>query len=137
QPLPNPARSAMAAAADKLQRLEQLNREFSQEGLPQLKIGIGLHLGEVVVGNIGSIERNDYTAIGDVVNTASRLEGLTKQLGYRVVVSASVHQVLADEQVFDSLGEMPVKGRSPVEIYGWPAKAEGTAGTENQPSETG
>jgi adenylate cyclase len=89
-----------------------------------LTIGIGLHLGEVVVGNIGSSERNDYTAIGDVVNTASRLEGLTKQMGYPVVVSAAVHQVLVTGEDFDFLGEMPVRGRSPVVVYGWPAREQ-------------
>ncbi|QFY90421.2 adenylate/guanylate cyclase domain-containing protein [Magnetovirga frankeli] len=121
QPTAVPARNAMAAAEEKLERLRRLNQAFAEEGLPQLKIGIGLHLGEVIVGNIGSAERNDYTAIGDVVNTASRLEGLTKQTGYPVVVSAAVYQALMPTEGFDDLGEIPVKGRSPVAIYGWPA----------------
>jgi class 3 adenylate cyclase/CHASE2 domain-containing sensor protein len=122
QPKANPARNALAAAVEKLERLQRLNQQFAAEGLPQLKIGIGLHLGEVVVGNIGSSERNDYTAIGDVVNTASRLEGLTKQVGYPMVVSEAVYQALAAEERFDALGEVALKGRSPMVIYGWPAR---------------
>jgi len=117
-----PAMNAFSAAQDKLKKLQQVNQEFSQKKMPDLKIGIGLHLGDAVIGNIGSEKRNEYTAIGDVVNTASRLEGLTKQTGYPIVVSENVIKGLPDTIKFDDLGEVPVKGRAPVLVFGWPAK---------------
>ncbi|MCU7834757.1 MAG: adenylate/guanylate cyclase domain-containing protein [gamma proteobacterium symbiont of Taylorina sp.] len=120
--LKNPAANAFAAAQDKLKKLQLVNQEFSHKDMPELKIGIGLHLGDAVIGNIGSEKRNEYTAIGDVVNTASRLEGLTKQAGYPIVVSEDVIKALPNTVEFDNLGEMPVKGRSPVPVFGWPAK---------------
>jgi adenylate cyclase len=120
--LENSAINAMDAAQSKLEKLHALNKVFEKQGLPNIKIGIGLHIGDAVVGNIGSEKRNEYTAIGDVVNTASRLEGLTKQAGYPVVVSSDVVDALPKEMIFDDLGKMSVKGRAPVSVFGWPAK---------------
>jgi len=121
-----PALDAFNAAKDKLKKLQELNQEFAEnKSMPLLKIGIGLHFGDAVVGNIGSEQRNEYTAIGDVVNTASRLEGLTKQAGYPIVVSDVVADALKENVNFDCLGEMPVKGRANVTVFGWPPKAQG------------
>jgi len=122
----SPEQDAFNAAKDKLKKLQELNQEFSgNKAMPLLKIGIGLHFGDAVVGNIGSEQRNEYTAIGDVVNTASRLEGLTKQAGYPIVVSDVVADALKEKVKFDCLGEMPVKGRANVTVFGWPPKAQG------------
>ena len=119
QPLPNPAAAAAAAGRDMLKRLDMLNRQFQAEGIESIAIGIGLHLGDVVVGHVGSATRHEYTAIGDAVNTASRIEGLTKNLGYSLVVSRSVWEQLDDKQNYDALGENKVKGRSAVAVYGY------------------
>lgn len=124
KPEANPALLGFSAARTKLERLEALNRSLASEGQPQLKIGIGLHLGDAVVGNIGSNERNNYTAIGDVVNSASRLESLTKELGYPLLVSTEVAMTLADQVAFDDLGTQAIKGRSAMRVHGWPCRQE-------------
>jgi adenylate cyclase len=71
---PQDAANALAAAIDMQRQLPVLNAELRAEGLPELKVGIGLHTGEATVGYIGSERRTEYTAIGDTVNLAARLE---------------------------------------------------------------
>lgn len=114
-----PCQQGLAAARAMFRRLDELNVELVREGQPPVRIGVGLHAGDAVVGYVGSSSRHEYSAIGDVVNVASRLEGLTKDTGYPLVVSASVFEVSAGDTGLVALGARPIKGHSPVSVYGW------------------
>ena len=117
------AQEALAAvrAALAMQRsLAQLNRELEAAGQPPLQQGIGIHVGEVVAGNLGSSQRMEYTVIGAAVNIASRLEGLTRQCpGHSILISAEVRRLLPEEVAVQALGHFNVKGWDvPLEVYG-------------------
>lgn len=128
--LSNPCENAVAAAKLMLERVAAVNAWLRERGDAGIRIGIGIHAGELVVGNIGSKTFRSYTIIGDVVNTASRLEGLSKTLGYPVIFSEEVVGRLADRTGVDDLGEQAVKGRAPVRVSGWPARALPNSGRE-------
>lgn len=115
----NPVAPAFAAARKMLEILPVLNRSLQSEGIEPLSIGIGLNVGEAVVGHVGSRSRHDYSTIGDTTNVASRLEGLTKELGYPLVCSSAVVEALGFPEGFVSLGECAIKGRSAMDVYGW------------------
>lgn len=119
QPRDNPCADAFAAAQTMLADLAVLNRELADEKRSSLHIGIGLNFGTAVVGYVGAADRHEYTAIGDVVNTASRIEGLTKEAGYPLLASRAVLDRLPQRDGFVPLGEMAVKGRAAVEVFGW------------------
>lgn len=118
RPTPDPCTDAVRCALDMLESLDALNEEFVREGLPKLEIGIGINYGKVVVGNIGSSERHNYSAIGDAVNVAARIEGQTKELGRRILITESVVNRIGDRFNFEPLGERLVKGHSPVKVWG-------------------
>jgi adenylate cyclase len=81
-------RAALAAKAAS----DALNVQFEAEGLPQFAIRLGIHCGDAVVGNVGSVERMNYTALGNSVNLAARLEGLNKEYGTSILVSDAVRE---------------------------------------------
>lgn len=123
--LDDPCYLAFTAARSMLQGLDELNAELEFDGLSPIRIGIGLHLGEAVVGHVGSATRHEYTAIGDVVNVASRIEGLTKETEYVLLCSEPVVRELGERAQFDDLGALPIRGHAPVRVYGWPRKDGG------------
>lgn len=122
-PLDCPERNALSAAQEMLARLSHVNTNLQSRGIKPISIGIGLHAGEVIIGHVGSATRHEYTAIGDVVNTASRLEGLTKELQYPIICSASVAEAVEYTHGLTDLGDHAVKGHSAVHVYGWKTSA--------------
>ena len=114
----DPCISAVRCALDMVSELKQLNEEFVKEGLPNLKIGIGINYGKAVVGIIGSTERNNYSAIGDAVNVASRVEGLTKRLGTQIVLTESLKEQLGDAFPLIDFGEQAIRGHSAMRLWG-------------------
>jgi adenylate cyclase len=104
---PEAAHHAVSAAREMLAAMEDINEASDWP----LRIGIGIHVGEVVAGNIGSPRRKEYTVIGDTVNFASRLEALNKEFGSQLLVSAAVRDALGDE-ANDAvpLGEVAIRG---------------------------
>lgn len=115
------ATNAVAAAVELLKNIEALSgeqsvREFTGE--TEIRVGIGIHSGEVVIGNIGSLRKMDFTIIGDSVNIASRVEKLTKQLGRPVLISEAAVGMAGAGLKFEFLGNFQMRGlEKPIGIY--------------------
>jgi adenylate cyclase len=116
---PDHAAKCCAAAAEMLSKLADLQKDWRARGYPELDIGIGINTGIASVGNMGSSLRYGYTALGDSVNLASRLEGLNKEYGTRIVVSESTRrEIQTDDLIFRELDLIRVKGKlQPVTIF--------------------
>jgi adenylate cyclase len=112
---PDAAGHAVAAGREMLAAMTDVNVDTDWP----LRIGIGIHLGEVVAGSIGSPRRKEYTVIGDTVNFASRLEALNKEFGSQLLISSEVRAALGETECeARSLGEVPVRGYDhPVEVW--------------------
>jgi adenylate cyclase len=116
--LENHAEAASLAALDCHRRLAELSRDFEQRGLPPLQSRIGVNTGSMVVGNMGSETRMNYTAMGDAVNLASRLEGVNKEFRTATIIGPETKAALGEGLVTRELDFIRVKGKEkPVTIY--------------------
>ncbi|HSD27818.1 MAG TPA: adenylate/guanylate cyclase domain-containing protein, partial [Vicinamibacteria bacterium] len=111
EPLPDHAARACAAALAGREAARRLMASAEWEGLPALRMRFGLHRGEVMVGHFGAPDRIAYTALGDAVNLASRLEGQNRAYGTAILVSQTVREAAGDAFAFRLLDVVAVKGR--------------------------
>jgi adenylate cyclase len=112
------AKNCVRAALGMRRELRQLNERWRNEGRMGLGMGVGINQGEVIVGNIGSQERMDPTVIGDSVNLASRLEGLTRIYGVDILVGSTAAELVRDEFYLRSVARAQVKGKTkPVDVF--------------------
>ncbi|RMF12741.1 MAG: adenylate/guanylate cyclase domain-containing protein, partial [Candidatus Dadabacteria bacterium] len=112
--LENPAERAVRCAFRLDETLQQLVRERPIGGVAAIRMGIGVHYGPLVAGSIGSDARRTFTVFGDTVNTASRLEGMTKTLGRDLIISEPVYEQLSEtlRERFEPLGRHDIRGRT-------------------------
>jgi adenylate cyclase len=112
------AKNAVRTALDMLKDLETFNEEVKAEGIPAFGMGLGINTATVVVGNMGSDQRFDYTCLGDGVNLAARLEGQSKPYGVKLVVGPQTAESVGDVYQVVELDLLAVKGKTkPVSIY--------------------
>ncbi|MBK9293518.1 MAG: HAMP domain-containing protein [Oligoflexia bacterium] len=105
--------NAVSACLAMRKRLEKFNEERIKKGKDPIRMGMGLHCGELIAGNIGSTEKMEYTVIGDTVNTASRIESMTKEFGTDLLISNEVYQELKERLIVEPI-KAHVKGKSGV-----------------------
>lgn len=111
------ARHAIMAGIEMQQTLQALQPHFRERGWPEIHVGVGINTGRVSVGNMGSEVRVAYTVMGDAVNLASRLEGITKQYGVGIIVGENTREAVTDF-VYRELDLVRVKGKEqPIRIY--------------------
>lgn len=122
-PIPQPDHAARAiyCAVEMQKAMDEFRQKLLERGFPDLFMRIGIHTGEMVFGAIGSKRQSDLTVIGDTVNVASRLEGMNKEFGSRILVSETTYEeakARGIEIVAEAVGEVNVRGRArPLRVY--------------------
>jgi adenylate cyclase len=117
---PSACTSLLRAVAEARQAMVAMNEKNGDIGREPLKYGVGVHVGDVMYGNIGSRTRLDFTVIGPAVNMASRLETLTKQLGRTVLLSRAFADFVENDFDLERVGEYPVRGfAEPIELFAY------------------
>jgi adenylate cyclase len=112
-------RRALDAATEAMHAVDRLNAARREAGKPIAAVDLALHLGEVLYGNVGAIDRLDFTVIGPAVNEAARIEALCEPLGRRVLVSAELAAAVGDSCCLIPLGQHKLRGvREAREVYG-------------------
>jgi adenylate cyclase len=112
------ADKATLSALDMIHRLQTVNQWLKEQDYPTIAIGVGIHTGDAILGNIGSENKLDYTIIGDNVNLASRIEGLTKTYHSQVLISEDTYHHLSLDIPCQLLDLVRVKGKQhPIKIY--------------------
>jgi adenylate cyclase len=112
------AKNAVKTMLEMLDNLKEFNDEIAKEGVPAFGMGLGINTGTVVVGNMGSDQRFDYTCLGDSVNLASRLEGQSKPYGVSNVIGTLTYRYVREEYLCLALDTIAVKGKKEgVDIY--------------------
>ena len=106
----NHAHDAVSAGCEILRAVKGLNDELALKGRAPIQIGIGIHSGPAIVGSVGSPQRLEFTAIGNTVNVASRIQGLTKTVGKPLLVTEAVRNRTADSFTFEELSPQEVRG---------------------------
>ena len=115
---PEHARHAILSALAMNETLEKLNERWSSDGLPSLRMGVGIHTGEVFAGNVGRAGKVKYAVVGDTVNLASRVEGLNKEMGTTMLVTEASYRAAGLDLEVKDRGLISVKGREePVRVY--------------------
>ena len=137
--MPDHCDRAVEASRAMLERLEAFNARMAEQDLvaEPFRMGIGINTGRVMCGNVGSSRRLEYTAIGDTVNTCSRIEGMTKETKHPVHVAASTAAGLERNGDLVEIGDMAVRGRSStIKLFGLPEHAPATRVSRFQPAES-
>lgn len=105
------AEMACSSSLEMLDKLRELQKKWESEGIPSFDIGMGINTGIAIVGNMGSLNRFDYTAIGDNVNLASRMEGLNKYYGTNIIITENTQNIVKDKFETRKLDVVRVKGK--------------------------
>jgi len=130
-PIEKHALSAVMAALEMRAVTEKLSRQWKERGEPELKVGIGVATGKASVGNFGAVDRFQYTALGDTVNLASRLQAMTKEVGATILVCERTAKEVEGVVELKPVGELKVKGFSePVKAFEVVGIAQGDDASE-------
>ncbi len=124
RPVPDGPHRAGLAAKEMVKRLDVLNEQLATEGGLQIDMGIGLTAGAAVAGNIGTRDRHGYSAVGDAVNVAARLQSYCKPLGMSIVATEQIARICAEDFSFSPLGKLDLAGHTPVVAFGVPLSSK-------------